>query len=987
MKFIPDFETFFQELWGHDPFPWQERLADDVGDGEWPEWLTLPTGTGKTAAIDIAIYDLARQAERPMAERSAPVRIIFAVNRRIVVDEAYERAKHIADRLRNALEDEGDLLHPVSLALSKLTGIDEGMPLETYPLRGATFSDHSWARTPTQPLVITTTLDQLGSRLLFRGYGVSANARPIHAALLANDALLILDEAHTAKAFSQTLEAIARLRRKAAEPIKLPFAAVQLTATPPATVGKTFSLGDEDRVHPVIHARLHASKAAELVEVEGAKGAGRHKKLAETISGKAISFLEAGHRRILIVVNRVATAEALFASLDLPKTKRDHGAAVKLLTGRMRPLDRQDLIGELTTLYQLKSSAPSVDVPPLILIATQCIEVGADYDFDALLTELAPLDSLRQRFGRLNRQGRPILAPAAIFAPDEALDLTKVDPLYGTSLPVVWPWMKENCSADGRIDFGLHAMNGMMPTGGDLDAMLAPSPDAPLLLEPHLDLFCQTSPEPHVCPDPSLYIHGPGRSFPEVSIVLRADLEGAAAPEEILKTVPPIGTEAAGVPLHLARNWLEKPDKTAETGGDAPGETHKFGDGYGDVGIEMAFRWRDGEAYRLHRVEDLLPGDVLVLPAQMDPGLLAKIFPVPPVDPWKLDQFETAQLLSKDRLVIRFHAGIYKKLLSLLSDGNARDLFRTLVAPLFARDEEEQRWRFVESDWKIAVPQIAALLATHLPETHPWKELWAHASHLRNGKPRPSADWKVISYPDQSLEGVIFLNRSRVGSTPWPFDPADLGKQGSQALDRIPLAEHSKAVKSRAASNAKGLPETLAHTLRDAGDWHDLGKLDPRFQAMLHGCGLHALAAKAALAKSAPRTLTLQQFLSKQAELPTGFRHELLSALIVELSGAGRDHPEHDLLLHLIASHHGRCRAMAPVIPDADPAPFDVEVSAEAFRFSGANCPLAHMSQGVASRFWILNRRFGWWGLPYLETLLRLADQYESANPSSSSPS
>jgi len=996
MSSFPDFKTFFQALWGHEPFPWQQRLANDVENNGWPEWLTLPTGTGKTAAIDIAIYDLARQAERPMAERTAPVRIIFAVNRRIVVDEAYHRAKVIAAKLSIAcgyrknqdfedsdfhiIEAQSAVLKPVAVVLQNISGITGGMPMETYPLRGATFTDHSWARTPTQPLVITTTLDQLGSRLLFRGYGVSTNARPIHAALLANDALLILDEAHTAKAFSQTLESIARLRKKAAEPINLPFAAVQLTATPPASVGKTFSLGDDDRDHPIIHARLHAGKPSELIDVEGAKGASRHKKMADACTEKAITFIEEGHRRILIVVNRVATAEALFASLDLPRTKKEHGAAVKLLTGRMRPLDRQELIGELTSLYQLKSSAPSADVPQLILIATQCIEVGADYDFDALLTELAPLDSLRQRFGRLNRQGRNIPAPAAIFAPEEALDTAKNDPLYGASLPVVWSWLKGNCPAEGRIDFGLHAMSEIMPTGAELDAMLAPAPDAPILLEPHLDLFCQTSPEPHVSPDPALYIHGPGRSFPEVSVVLRADLEGAKAPEEILKAVPPIGTEAASVPLHLARNWLEKPDKTAETGGDAPGETHKFGDGYGDVGIEMAFRWHDGKAQRLHRVEELLPGDILVLPAQTDPGLLAKLFPVPPLDAWKLDQFESAQLLSRDRLVIRFHTGVRAELLSLLPDGDARDSCRNLVAPLFAHDEEEQRWRFIEADWKKAMPELAAHLAAHLPPTHRWKQLWTHAAHLQNGKPRPEADWKVISYPDQTLDGVIFINRSRVGATPWPFDPADLGKQGSQALDRVSLIEHSNAVKNRAASNANGLPDILANTLRDAGDWHDLGKLDPRFQAMLHGCGLYALAAKTALAKSGPRTLTLQQFFSKQAALPEGFRHELLSALIVDLSAAGRDHPEHDLLLHLIASHHGRCRAMAPVIPDTHPEPFDVEVSGEAIRFPGENCPLAHISQGVARRFWSLNRRFGWWGLPYLETLLRLADQYESAN-------
>jgi CRISPR-associated endonuclease/helicase Cas3 len=982
MTAFPNFKTYFQALWGHDPFPWQQRLADDVGSGGWPGWLTLPTGTGKTAALDVAIYDLARQADRPMAERTAPVRIVFAVNRRIVVDEAYERAKHIADQLAFALNDELAVLHPIALALSKLSGIAQGSPLETYPLRGATFTDHSWARTPTQPLVITTTLDQLGSRLLFRGYGVSPNARPIHAALLANDALLILDEAHTARAFSQTLEAIRSLRNKATESIPLPFAAVQLTATPPASVGETFSLGDDDRAHPIIHARLHAIKPTAIIPVEGAKAASRHKKLADALSEKAISFLAGGQRRILIVVNRVATAEALFDSLDLPKVKKDHGAAVKLLTGRMRPLDRQELIGELGSHYQLKSSAPSADVPLLILIATQCIEVGADYDFDALLTELAPIDSLRQRFGRLNRQGRNISAPAAIFAPDEALDSAKEDPLYGTSLPHVWSWLGDHLGPDEYVDFGLNALSGIMPTGELLDSMLAPAPDAPLLLEPHIDLFCQTSPEPHVCPDPSLYIHGPGRNFPEVSVVLRADLVGAANPEEILKAVPPIGTELATLPLHLARNWLEKPDKTSDAGGDAPAETPKFGEGYGDVAVKNAFRWKDGEAYRLNRVEELVPGDILVLPAQTEQ--LARLFPAPAVEAWKLDQFESAHLLSRDRLVIRFHTETRAELQRLLPMGDARDSFQSLVAPLFARDGEEQRWRFNELDWKNAMPELAAHLVTHLPPAHPWQQLWSHAANLKNGKSRPKDDWKVISYPSQTLDGVVFMNRSRVGATPWPFDPTDLGQQGSQAPESMSLAGHSQGVEKRAARNASGLPESLGSTLRDAGAWHDLGKLDPRFQAMLHGCSLWAVETKEPLAKSGPRTLALQQFLSSQAELPKGFRHELLSALIVELSAAGRDHPEHDLLLHLIASHHGRCRAMAPVIPDAAPEPFDVEVSGEILRFAGENCPLAHMSQGVARRFWSLNRRFGWWGLPYLESLLRLADQYESANPSPS---
>jgi hypothetical protein len=59
MKVFPDFATFFREIWGYDPFPWQSRLAAITNEGVWPEWITLPTGTGKTTAIDIAIYNLA----------------------------------------------------------------------------------------------------------------------------------------------------------------------------------------------------------------------------------------------------------------------------------------------------------------------------------------------------------------------------------------------------------------------------------------------------------------------------------------------------------------------------------------------------------------------------------------------------------------------------------------------------------------------------------------------------------------------------------------------------------------------------------------------------------------------------------------------------------------------------------------------------------------------------------------------------------------
>ncbi|MGC8874681.1 MAG: type I-G CRISPR-associated helicase/endonuclease Cas3g, partial [Chloroflexia bacterium] len=138
---MPDFITYFRALWGRDPFPWQTMLAERVGTGEWPRALDLPTASGKTACIDIAVYALAVQADRPVADRTAPRRIWFVVDRRIVVDEAFERASKIAERLATAT---GGPLKDVADRLRALSGTER--PLAVGRLRGGILRDDGWAR-------------------------------------------------------------------------------------------------------------------------------------------------------------------------------------------------------------------------------------------------------------------------------------------------------------------------------------------------------------------------------------------------------------------------------------------------------------------------------------------------------------------------------------------------------------------------------------------------------------------------------------------------------------------------------------------------------------------------------------------------------------------------------------------------------------------------------------------------------------------------
>jgi len=199
---FPDFESFFEACHGTPAYRWQRDLAEQVyRDRRWPPAVDLPTGTGKTSAIDIALYLLARAAheDRP---GDFPRRIFLVVDRRVLVDQAWARGKHL---LRRITEDAR--LHPVCEALASL-GPDAPVSIR---LRGACPSDRRWATSPDQVLLVAATVDQVGSRLLLRGYGVSPSMRPVEAGLVGQDALILLDEAHLAGPFLGTLSRVDEL--------------------------------------------------------------------------------------------------------------------------------------------------------------------------------------------------------------------------------------------------------------------------------------------------------------------------------------------------------------------------------------------------------------------------------------------------------------------------------------------------------------------------------------------------------------------------------------------------------------------------------------------------------------------------------------------------------------------------------------------------------------------------------------------------------
>jgi CRISPR-associated endonuclease/helicase Cas3 len=893
-------------------FPWQLALLDRMLAGELPNVVDVPTGLGKTAVI--AIWMVARAAGADV-----PRRLVYVVDRRAVVDQATD----VAETLRNFVEQEPELKSVLEL--------EPNRPLPISTLRGQFLDNREWLADPSTPAIVLGTVDMVGSRLLFEGYGVSRKMRPYHAGLLGADSLVVLDESHLVPPFQHLIRTISRAtdtglgpREPARAELVPRLRLLSLSATGRAEPN-TLTLSRADRDHPVVARRLGATKALEL-RTEVAE-----RDLPERLAEEAWTLTTSDTKpaRCIVFCNRRVDAQAVADQLA-KRAGKTTPVDIELFVGARRVHERTVAAEWLRTRGFLAGRAVALDKPAFV-IATSAGEVGVDLDADHMVSDLVAWERMVQRLGRVNRRGdgaaTVVVIPSTVDVDDEELAVrlaaasevlrelprTKGD-VFDAS-PGALTTLKERAMTDERLR-------------EIITRATTSEPLRPALTRPLVEAWSMTSLEEHTGrPEVGPWLRGWIREEePQTTIVWREilpiirDTRGSRPLpgfdlEVFLAAAGPQLAEQLETETWRAMEWLTARlstlvDSKTTVAPALPDQQSPAAEA--DAEGEPAAALNDSPGPRPLRSNEVV--GVIVSGSK---------------DPWAFSALDLSTKEKRAELEARLRGA------TLLVDVRIGGLEKGLLHD--ERDTAEDVTTLRRHDGEPVLPIRVRRMRDDergdAAEGVASPEAWRQEARIAIGhsKTGEEEEWLVAeslgSAPAESEEGRA------------------IGAKRAQKLE-----EHEAWAEKAARGIAErlGLPRPYADVLALAARLHDEGKKARRWQRAF---------------RAPPDGVYAKTRSRPNIHLLAGYRHELGSLPHAERDGRVQalDDDLRDLCLHLIAAHHGNAR---PLI-----------------RTDGAEEPpskLEARAQEIALRFARLEKRWGPWGLAWWEALLRAADQQAS---------
>ncbi|HEY8717249.1 type I-G CRISPR-associated helicase/endonuclease Cas3g [Pengzhenrongella sp.] len=934
MTTFPTFGEFFGAINGdRTPYLWQMQAAERLYAGEPIDAVAVPTGLGKTQIVTAWLWAFARQRHELAAglrdRRTVATRLHFLVDRRVVVDDVHDTAL----RMKAAVEAATDgALLTVARALDATshqttdgTTTSQRSLVDVVALRGGLPVRPEHTSSPFTPTIAVGTLDLVVSRLLWRGYGIAPGRRPIDAALVGADSLIVLDEAHIAEQSLQTLRVLTR-NRDHFETSPLPRPALTVmsaTLRPgPALTAITFDEAAEVAQHPDLLARL-LNRQATAIDVtwltyptspgKAPTAAVRKQAVDELVAEMAdqVAGRLAGPGTATVAfVNTVEHAHKLGAELE---DRIGTSTKVVVLHGGMPvPVSRRRLEA-VRPFHNGSPAAARAAAPQTVVVATQTLEVGADLDFDAAVIECPSADALVQRIGRVNRAGKRTGATVHVVARHD-----DPAPVYGTAVIEATGTMAEGTATVGALD---KVVAAGLPSATVRAAGLVLTIDRPTFDDYTFTRGLSGQ------PDVGTWIRSKDADF-RVQVVWR----------EALNVLPEQAHEryANELPARGWETWSVRPDTLA-----------------------AALRTMNAEKNQSCSVLVVQPnnaGDRVLgftgragydtLGAALTPGstvyVATGLGALPDFEDTGVD-LSGFRLTGEEPVVIAL-AGRSSKTPGVVS---------VAVDPDDALPASEMS----------ELVQAAIRAASSTPPTTSTSPLAIEAA---------AALIDQVTHVGL-VDGIVVT--PVVSGEVWFATPTRARAQSAAPLD-LGLDGHLRDVGDRAADwgQTVGMDTAVVAALRLAGQRHDLGKLLPQFQKslryelvgrdlVLHP-GVEGVRAKSTL----PRWRWADA--NRLARVLDGFRHEALSVTVSDKLGYP-DGVDPTLVRHLIGAHHGHGRGMFQVYPEAGQAS-DYEIGGQSV--SAANALQADLSDEWATQFHDLNVTYGAYGLALMEAVLRLAD-------------